>query len=132
MSAIEFLAQVHTIWLLKTHKLFWRFLSAFSVQNLDVLRSNKPFEGVRNLPIFWYMAVIMLGAYFKVDQRARKAQVSPEPCAACLRATLNARGIALEGTELGGSIPRVPISSAKAGCVDAKYIGEVSQRLTRT
>ena len=73
-------------------------------------------------------------AYFEVAQRVRKAQISPEPCDACLRATLNARGIALEGTELGGSIPRVPISSVKAGCVaiDARYIGDVSQRLTRT
>ena len=84
-----------------------------------VLRSTEPLEGVRNLPIFWYMADIMLGAYFKVAQRVRKARISPEPCDACLRATLNARGIALEGTELGGSIPRVPISSVKAGCVDA-------------
>ena len=100
-----------------------------------VLRSIEPFEGVRNLPVFWYMAEIMLGAYFKVAQCVRKARIRPEPCDACLRATLNARGIALEGTELGGSILRVPISSVKAGCADARYnnvIGEVSQRLTRT
>ena len=80
------------------------------------------------------MAFIMLGAYFKVAQRARKAQISPGPRGACLRAALNAPGIALEGTELGVTILRahVPISSVKAGCVNARYIGEVSQRLTRT
>ena len=44
------------------------------------------------------MADIILGAYFIVAQRVRKARISPEPCDACLRATLNARKIALEGT----------------------------------
>ena len=47
-----------------------------------VLRSTEPFEGVRNLPVFWYMADIMLGAYFKVAQRVRKGQIGPEPCGA--------------------------------------------------
>ena len=47
-----------------------------------ILRSTERFEGVRNLPVFWYMADIMLGAYFKVAQCVRKARVSPEPCGA--------------------------------------------------
>ena len=64
----------------------------------------------------------MLGAYFKVAQRVRKARIGPEPCDSVLRATLNARGSALEGTELDRSIPRLSISSAGEGCVDARYI----------
>ena len=36
-----------------------------------VSRSTKPLEGVPNLPVFWYMAYIMLGAYFKVAQRSQ-------------------------------------------------------------
>ena len=55
----------------------------------------------------------MLGAYFKVAQRVRKTRISPEPCEAYLRTTLNACEVTLEGTELGGSNPRVPISSSK-------------------
>ena len=78
------------------------------------------------------MADIMLGAYFKVAQRVRKARISPEPCNACLRATVNAREIALKGTELDRSIPRLSISSAQEGCVDARYIGELSQHITCT
>ena len=76
----------------------------------------------------------MLGAYFKVDQRVRKAQISLEPCGACLRATLNAREIALEGTELDRSIPKLQlsISSAEEGCIDARYIWELPQHLTCT
>ena len=97
-----------------------------------VLRSTEPFEGVRNLPVFWYMADILLGAYFKVAQRVRKARIRPEPCDACLRATSNARESVLEGTELDRSIPRLSISSAGEGCADARYIGELYQHSTCT
>ena len=64
------------------------------------------------MPVFGRFADIMLGAYFKVAQRVRKARIGPEPCGACLRATLNARESALEGTELDRSIPSLSISSA--------------------
>ena len=92
-----------------------------------VLRPTEPFEGVRNLPVFWYMADTMLGGYFKVAHRVCRTRISPEPYDACLRTTLNARESVLEGTELDRSIPRLSISSAGEGCVDARYIGELSQ-----
>ena len=97
-----------------------------------VLRSTEPFKGVWNLPVFWYMAGIMLRAYSKVAQHVRKARISPEPCDACLRTTLNARESALEGTELDRSISTLSISSAGEKCVDARYIGELSQHSTCT
>ena len=47
---------------------------------------------------------------------------------------VDAAAIALERTELDTcrSIPRVSISSAEEGCVDARYIGELSQHLICT
>ena len=74
----------------------------------QVLGSNQPFRGcsesAKNLPIFGTFANIMLGAYFKVARRARKARIGPKPCGAYLRATSNAREVALEGTKVGRSI----------------------------
>ena len=87
-----------------------------------VFRSTERFEGVQNLPVLWQMANIMLAAHFEVAPRAHKARISPEPCYACLHATWNARELALGGMELGGSIPRVPISRAKGGCADARCL----------
>ena len=78
------------------------------------------------------MADIMLGAYFKVAQRVHKACISPEPCDACLRTTINAHKIALEGTDLDRSILRLSILCAGEGCVDARYIGELSKHLRCT
>ena len=54
---------------------------------------TEPFEGTgaENLSVFGRFANIMLGAYFKVAQRVRKGRIGPEPCGACLRATLNTR-----------------------------------------
>ena len=78
------------------------------------------------------MADIMLRAYFKVAQCVCKARISPEPCDACLCMTLNAHKIALEGAELDRSILRLSNLSAKEGCVNARYIGELSQHLMCT
>ena len=95
---------------------------------------TEPFEGADSEPlaVFQWIVKIVLGAYFKVAPRARKARVGLEPCVALAHScvalntlTLNALAmIALEGTELTfrGSIPRRPILSAEEGCVDTRYI----------